>query len=275
VSLSATDIIGHAYGPRSAESRDALLRLDAALGEFLDFLDARFGPGRVLVALTSDHGVLPLPEWLAETETASCPVDGGRQGIVWLGATLFLEMHLELSPLSWPESWVGIAGQLTIDRAQAAEEDVPVARAIGVLEHFLESQPSIREAWTAEEIRTRSGPIASLYRNSFDPERSGDVAIQLEPGCLIGETSGTTHGTPYPYDRDVPILFHGHGVAPGRVSGPAATVDIGPTLAGLLGVAVPPGLDGRDLLAADPPPQPRAAASPSVPARSRKTSGSM
>ena len=81
IGLSATDPIGHFYGPESHESGDALLRLDAALGRFLAFLDERLGRGRVLVALTADHGVLPLPEWLEATGRARCTIPGGRAEI--------------------------------------------------------------------------------------------------------------------------------------------------------------------------------------------------
>jgi predicted AlkP superfamily pyrophosphatase or phosphodiesterase len=90
--------------------------------------------------------------------------------------------------------------------------------------------------------------MASLYRHSLDPERSGDLAIQVEPTCLIDyKGDGTSHGSPYLYDRAVPLLLHGPGVAPGHISGPAGPVDIAPTLARLIGLAVPPDLDGRDL----------------------------
>lgn len=64
--LSQTDYIGHAYGPRSREQLDNLLRLDCELGEFFEFLDRVVGPDRYVVALSSDHGALPIPEYLQE-----------------------------------------------------------------------------------------------------------------------------------------------------------------------------------------------------------------
>jgi hypothetical protein len=248
VSLSATDTVGHEYGPNSAEARDALERLDRATGEFLDMLDARFGAERVLVALTSDHGVLALPEWLGATGEAECPVEGGRQGLLGLSARMLLEMHFELSPFALPGAWLDVSSQLTVNRARAHSHGVPVERVIEVAERWLEAQPVIREAWTEREIRTGDGPIAALYRSAFDPERSGDIAIQLEPGCLIDYAgTGTTHGTPYVYDRAVPIVFFGPGVVAGAVADEAATIDIAPTLAQLIGIVPPEGIDGRDL----------------------------
>jgi predicted AlkP superfamily pyrophosphatase or phosphodiesterase len=250
VSLSATDSVGHLYGPESHEALDALLRIDAALDEFLDFLEGRTGEGGLVVALSADHGVLPLPERLAETGRNRCPVPGGRVGLRWLGISLLARLHWELDPLlSLPRSWLHFTGsQATVDRTLAKRRGVSVERVVEEAERRLEAEPAIREAWTEEEIRGGDGPLAQLYRNSFDPERSGDLAIQLEPTCLItSEDRGTTHGMPYAYDREVPILFFGPGFSAGTVGGSARTVDIAPTLAQRLGIETPPGLDGRPL----------------------------
>src|SRR4029079_18463510 len=63
VSFSTTDFVGHGYGPDSREIHDQLLRLDRTLGRFLDSLDKLMGgPGRVIIAMTGDHGVTPYPE---------------------------------------------------------------------------------------------------------------------------------------------------------------------------------------------------------------------
>ena len=89
--------------------------------------------------------------------------------------------------------------------------------------------------------------MATFYRNSWN-ERTGDIAIQVAEDCLLaGRRIATSHGSPYGYDRAVPLIFWGPGVERGRVPGPAATVDIAPTLAPLLGISVPDDLDGRPL----------------------------
>lgn len=253
VGLSGTDRIGHLWGPESHEARDALLRLDAELGDFLGFLEGVVGPGRLLVALTADHGVLPLPEWLAETGRSECPVDGGRLGLRMLVLRLLWETHLSLSPtFSIPVRWLSFAGaNLTVDRKLALQRGVAVGEVVAVAKRYLEAQPGIARVWTAQDILAGEDPLARLYRNSYDPQRSGDAVVQVERTCLISAyDSGTSHGSPYGYDRDVPLVFFGPGVPKGAVPGPAATVDIAPTLAVLLGLEPPGGLDGRPLLPA-------------------------
>lgn len=59
---------------------------------------------------------------------------------------------------------------------------------------------------------------------------------------------GTGHGSPYLYDRRVPIILMGPGVKPGRSALRARTVDVAPTLAEWAGIAYPGDLDGRSLL---------------------------
>ena len=138
--------------------------------------------------------------------------------------------------------------RLTANRRRAAAAAVSVAEVVAAAQYFLAGQAGVAGAWTAQEISEVAGPpgLRALYRNSFDPERGGDLAIQPARGCFLTKhPRGTGHGSPYLYDRRVPLVFFGGGVEPGVVTGPAATVDIAPTLAARLGVPAPDGLDGR------------------------------
>jgi predicted AlkP superfamily pyrophosphatase or phosphodiesterase len=77
ISFSATDNIGHAWGPNSLEYEDNLLQIDRTLGHLLAMLDERIGLDRITVALSSDHGVDAVPEFRRELcaveETARQP----------------------------------------------------------------------------------------------------------------------------------------------------------------------------------------------------------
>ena len=74
------------------------------------------------------------------------------------------------------------------------------------------------------------------------PKYAGDSTTIVSPAGGYVET----HGSPWDYDRRVPILFY----APGRTGfehpQPIETVDILPTLAATIGLAVPAAeIDGR------------------------------
>jgi arylsulfatase A-like enzyme len=60
--------------------------------------------------------------------------------------------------------------------------------------------------------------------------------------------SVATHGSPWDYDRRVPILFWRPLTIGGTVETPVDTVDIMPTLATMIGLPVAPGsIDGHCL----------------------------
>jgi hypothetical protein len=248
VSLSGHDVVGHMYGPESHEARDERLRVDARLGELFAFLQLR---GPVVVALSSDHGVLSLPEVLEARGQSRCPVPGGRIPFVPLMQALQSALASEVgADKATGRTWLDFAGpQLGIDRQAAREAGVPPERIAAALRKVLDEQPAIARTWTADEIRSGSDEIAALYRHSLDPTRPPDLLVQVAEGCLISpEPMGTTHGSPYPYDRAVPIVFWGAGIAAGSDPQPAATIDVAPTLATRLGVPIPESVDGRSLL---------------------------
>ena len=62
VGFSATDVIGHTYGPESHEIMDQLLRLDSVLEKLFQAIDDSVGLANTLVVLSADHGSLPLVE---------------------------------------------------------------------------------------------------------------------------------------------------------------------------------------------------------------------
>jgi arylsulfatase A-like enzyme len=112
--------------------------------------------------------------------------------------------------------------------------------------------------FTAAELRAAPSPagppdrwsLIERAKASFDPERSGDFLVQLKPrvSVLSDARSGyaASHGTPWDYDRRVPILFWRKNLVPFEQPLAVETVDILPTLAAMLGVPLPAGtIDGR------------------------------
>ena len=249
VSLSATDYVGHAYGPDSQEALAALRDLDARLGAFLSFLEGRLGRGRLLVALTADHGVTQIPEVGEALGTSECRVPGGRvQGRALAARIAALAREACGFPAAPEVAWDGnsafaLAGQTWLG-CRIARDDAIAAVSAG-----LAREPAVVHAWTAADLAgSACAGACALYRASYDPERSGDWMVQLDPGCMLTSTdAGAGHGSPYLRDRAVPIVFWGAGVAPGLVRGAAHTIDVAPTVAARVGATPSGPLDGRVL----------------------------
>jgi hypothetical protein len=225
VSLSQTDRVGHTFGPRSREQLDNLLRLDRELGRLLDFFDEAVGAGRWVLAFSADHGVLEIPEHLAE------------QGVP--AERLTREHRQELLDAIQ-------TGMVAWDGQEPVEESI---------ERSVARLPFIAGAYTYGDVESASPPdsFAVLMSNSHSRERTVDITerwgvyVRYQPYSLTWASGPTTHGTPYYYDRHVPLIFLGAGIAPGVSEERVATVDAAPTLARLAGVRAPDDLDGRSL----------------------------
>lgn len=248
VALSATDTIGHSYGPRSAEAADALEKIDLWLGELLSQLESQVGEGRVLIALSADHGVAELPEYKTEQGTNSCP-DQGRISVNGFVMSLYWNIYKEFSfPFNMPTKLVLFGGSaFTINQDERERVGIDEQELLTWLDGYLSGLEIVERTWTRQQVLEGEGEIARLLRNSFVAERSGDLMVQLKTDCILFPDGGTTHGSVYDYDREVPVVFFGWGVEPGQVSGAAHSVDIGPTLADHIGIAYPAGLDGKVL----------------------------
>ncbi len=122
--------------------------------------------------------------------------------------------------------------------------------------------PPFRERFAADPYR---GEIAfadqQVGRLLLELERQGLtdstlIAVTADHGEGLGEHGETTHGMLlYESTLAVPLLLRGPGFAPRVVTTPVGLCDLGPTLAGLLGVPfAPPAaratLDGRDFSSA-------------------------
>ena len=137
-----------------------------------------------------------------------------------------------------------------LDRLKAdAKASAAVLAAVGAL-------PGIAHAFRSDEIsdpevRTDPDPVRRAAALGYHPARSGDLIIVPREHWILS-SSATTHGTLYPYDQRVPVIFFGAGVKPGEYTGDVTPADVAPTLAALAHVAFKK-LDGQVLTAAVAP----------------------
>ncbi len=256
VSLSSTDAVGHRYGPDSRELHDQILRLDRALGPFLDSLVALRGPGSVIVALTSDHGVAPSPEIRSTW--------GNNRGAI----RVFRDSFDPALAAVWPsvarsgvpaDAFTFDGQTLEVDRTKSVGKERAVAE---VARTFAAQAKRVRGVWRADVIDdlakadTVQDAIARRWLHMFRPGGDVLVAITLLPYGVFGQGNTATHGSPHDYDATVPIIFWGPPFVPGRVEAGARVVDMAPTLAAVLGVKPLERLDGvtlRSVLRSPPP----------------------
>ncbi|BCA58598.1 alkaline phosphatase family protein [Sphingomonas sp. HMP6] len=251
VGASATDYIGHTYGTEGAEMCIQLQQLDATLGSFFTVLDATGVDYEVV--LTADHGGNDIPErevaaGLPDAQRVKvdlAPSLVGKQIMTKLGITtpvLFGDI---------PNGDIYIARDLAPAQRKAVQ-DAAVA--------YYKAAPQVAEVFTAAQLQAAPAPkgppekwsMIERARASYKAGRSGDLLVFLKPRVtpIPDPTRGyvATHGSPYDYDRRVPILFWRKGMTGFEHSGGIETVDIMPTLARQISLRITgPKIDGKCL----------------------------
>jgi predicted AlkP superfamily pyrophosphatase or phosphodiesterase len=245
VSLSGHDSVNHQWGAESRISHDHVLRLDRALQAFFGDLDAAVGEDGYLAVLTADHGFAPAPEL-----SRALGRDAGRFSV----PAAIQAIDAALVQRFGAGRWIARASTdtLAVNRVLARERGVEVDAVTEEARRLLLAQPAVAAAYTRRELESgnRSGaPYFEQVERSWHREISGDVEMVLKPYWIYSSgRTGTTHGSPHPYDTQVPILLYGpRWVKPGRFDARVEVADIAPTLARLLGVRAPSSAEGRPL----------------------------
>jgi hypothetical protein len=246
VGFSQPDAAGHAYGPDSHEIMDSYLRLDRVLAEFLDYLEASVGLGNCVIVLTADHGVSPLPE---RVQAEKGPAAAGRFESKALDEHIKHALDAAFGELPAELYWaVRDTGGYHLNPATLKARNLAATRVGDVLRDALLASPYVAAAYTRAQLTApdKLDAYGEMTRLSYYPPRSPDVMYVLRPN-LLARPAGTDHGTPYDYDTHVPQLWFGAGIKRGVHPERVAVEDIAPTLAGLLGVDLPPEARGRRL----------------------------
>jgi hypothetical protein len=240
IGLAGTDFIGHSYGTQGAEMCLQLFSLDRDLGGFFRLLDSRGID--YLVVLTSDHGGQDVPERRRQQGAPAAARVDVKLSAKEVGAAIGAKLGLK-GPVLYGE---GSFGDMYIDRALSPSDR---ARAKAAAVEAFRAHPQVEAVFTKEQLAATPSPISTpdkwslieRARASFDPERSGDFVVLLKRDVTpIADTKSyvATHGSPWEYDRRVPILFWRRGMAPADRAEPIETADIMPTLAASIGLPV-------------------------------------
>jgi predicted AlkP superfamily pyrophosphatase or phosphodiesterase len=238
ISFSSLDLVGHAFGPRSHEVQDILVRLDATIGRLLDHLDQQVGSDNYVLGLSADHGVADIPEVAGKggrltakevkdaLEKVFVPVLGVGDHTV---ANAYTDIYL--TPKTFDRVRVdGALRQAAIDALLA----LPAVDRV-----FF--GPDLATA----EARESTDRIRRAAALSYFPGRSGDLILTPKESWLTS-SAATTHGTEHSYDQRVPVILFGASVRPGRYTENASPADVAPSLASVARIRIAP-TDGRVL----------------------------
>jgi predicted AlkP superfamily pyrophosphatase or phosphodiesterase len=249
VSFSSHDYINHNFGPESIQSLDHLIRLDRTLAKFFDAVDAQVGRDNVLSLLTADHGFMNTPEY-----SVARGFDAGRidpkelRGVV----NALAEKKFGIANLA-PQH---MTGGWTLDYAAIDAKGLNREAVEDFIARAVVEQPGIGFAFTRTQLERGSMPptrIATLVQRAWHRQAAVDLVVVQKPFYYFQSKSNSpqavcSHGSPYSYDTNVPLMISGaKWIKPGRYGQYAETVDIAPTLAQILNIRVPSASEGKVL----------------------------
>ena len=245
IGCSAADAIGHHFGPYSQEVQDYYLRLDKYLGTFFDFLNKKIGENAYWVVLTSDHGVIPMPE-----ESVRRGIDAKRISPNLVQTELKsienkIKIELSLSKSLFNPTDRGIY----LDYTETDTKGLSQKEVRSIIAKNITTLDFVADVYTIDDLTDTSvsKPYINYYRNSYISNSSPDILYRLKKNYLVYRANGTTHASPYDYDAHVPIVFFGSPFKAQKLDREVYTVDIAPTLSELLDLKESNDIDGQSL----------------------------
>lgn len=288
LSLSANDIAGHQYGPDSPQEQQMVDALDTQLDGFFTWLDKNVPGGldNVWIALTADHGVAPVAATAAGYGLDAATIDIHKL-VSELNYAMNMKFspgekieyilpHQSLPYISLSESQFMKDGIDEQEAEQAVEQALPAAfnslvpappeplpsssplagqgpaALLQPSDKRLPPRPLLFRSYTRMQLAGGALPPnawGQLLANSYSPN-GGWYVMVIPAAYQMSAAHGTTHFTPYSYDRHVPLAFWGAPFAPGTYLRQVQPVDIAPTFAALLGINQPSAAVGRVLTSA-------------------------
>ncbi len=250
ISFSSTDYVGHLFGSSSLEMEDNLLRLDRTLAELFEFIDEEVGLKHTLIVLSADHGGPEVPGYLEELGQSVAHVDPAIVSAETLNQALRNKLLVDVDLVrSYFHPYV------YLNREAVADAKLDLAKVRQEVADHLMDLPEVSTAISATSIesgRLAEGPIPRFVANNHQPKRSGDVYVVFRSQEFINDFDGltvaATHGSPWRYDRHVPVVFAGRRIKGQRISRPVTPYDIAVTLSQILGIEAPSGAVGEPLV---------------------------
>ncbi|WP_293895881.1 alkaline phosphatase PafA [Flavobacterium sp.] len=241
VSFSSTDYVGHILGPRSMELQDTYLRLDLTIADFLIYLDKTVGKGNYLVFLTADHAGAENARFLNDNkyDVTNIDIKEATKNLKKFSTDTFGD-DLVLNYDSF---------NLFFDKNKIKTKGLDLVKVKQAFKDFLMTQNYVKRVYTEEEILANSGADYHLncIAKGYDATQNGDMVVLDKPGYIEYGPTGTSHGTTYSYDTNVPLLFYGWKIPKGESHEKKVITQIAPTLSQKLKITLPNGTESEVL----------------------------
>lgn len=242
ISISSTDYIGHRFGPNSLEAEDTYLRLDKDIASFLSFLDNKYGKNNYLLFLSADHGAPQIAGFLKEKKYHTAAGVLNNNTVLKNMNRLCKEKFGADNVVKKIYDYQLYLNHTVIDSAKINEKELK-----DFLVAYLKSLDEVWNAYDADDFYKVSLPevLKNRLANSYYFRRSGDIQFFYKPQYTDYTDDGLEHGTWYPYDAHIPLVWFGWNIKQGKLNRETYMTDIAPTIAAMLQIQMPNGCVGK------------------------------
>ena len=243
VCYTATDYIGHMFGPSSVEMTDAMFRLDKDIENLLKYVSDSLGKRNVLIYFTSAHGISEIPGVL---ESNRIPSGYFRQN----QALQLLRSYL--NAVYGEGNWVrGYQDkQIFLNRTLIEDAKIPLEDMQKKVARFIVQFSGVASAYPLSvfESGDNGNGVLRAIGNDFSPQHSGDVIVTLNSGWIEKEDDYVANSnSPYEYDSHVPLIWYGWSINRATVTRKVNMTDIAPTLSSLCKIPLPNACTGEPM----------------------------
>lgn len=232
-----------ADGDYRAELTDTYLRLDSQIGRLLEAVDKYVGAGNALIWVSStgyyDDAVV---------DDKKYRIPGGEFSMKRAKSLL----NSYLSALHGNADYVDAFrdSHIYLDHKLLEQKNLDVTQVIADARSFLTKMSGVSDAFTLYDILSPSTPEEETLRLSTDPKLSGDIFLTFNPGwTVVDDIQNPPTSKPV---RESPVItpafIMGAGVVPEKISDPVDAISLAPTVAGILRIRSPNGVQSKPYL---------------------------
>lgn len=208
------------------------IQLDRELGKLISRIESKFGSKGVLFVITGTG--------CQEDDDVDYAKYRIPSGTFYINRTANL-LNMYLSAIYGQDKYVESCffNQIFLNLNKIEQKRISMSDLLSRAQSFLVQNAGVRNAFTKKDLLLANGEKGSKLGNWFNPERCGDLIVELFPGWkLLNEDNQQQYTSKESY-IPFPVIFYGANVAAETVSTPVTIDRIAPTIAKVIRIRAP------------------------------------
>lgn len=214
------------------ELQDTYVRLDRELSRLIAFTDHFVGRENVLYVITSTG--------YSDVESADYTSFRIPTGTFYMSRTANL-MNMYLGAIWGQGNYVEtiFRNQIFLNHKLLETKKISIGEATGRAQEIVAMMSGVRNVYTSLQLLTSQSAQIEKIRNAYNPQRCGDIIIEVAPGWrILNEDTQQSEMSVASYTQ-FPLVIFGAGTPAQRVLTPVTTDRIAPTVARSIRIRAP------------------------------------